>query len=83
MAHNALVCRQCGNLRSVCSDPTIDWHPDTATCWPTATQQWGLRRLAKKHENAKPDDTALHPLDGVTLWVSQVEPEQDPFATRR
>ncbi len=77
MAHSALVCPDCGNLRSVCSDPSIDWHPQTATCWPTATRQWASEQLAKKHKEWKGE--GLHPAAGRSLWVTQHEPEVDEF----
>ncbi len=81
MAHATLVCSECGNLRSVCSDPTVDWHPDTETCWPTATRQWAWRRLSDKYAKHRLEDGSLGPLDGRTLWVSQQAPEVDKFAT--
>lgn len=66
----------------MCSDPTRDWHPRTATCWATASREWGMRRLAKLYEDEKPSDEALHPLDGVAVYVTQEPPEgdEDPFA---
>lgn len=79
MAHDALVCPECGHLRSVCSDPTIDWHPHTTTCWATASREWGLRRLAEKYQDEKPSTDMLHPLDGVSVFVAQTPPEFDDF----
>lgn len=82
MAHDALVCRKCGNLRSVCSNPDLDWHPHIDHCWPTATAEWGVRRLQAKHEKAPRDGSGLHPLDGVSVFTSLVapDPEDDEFA---
>lgn len=80
MAHHDLVCPSCGNLRSECSDPSIDWHPRKSVCWASASRQWGARRLGEKYRTKKVDPGALHPLDGVSVWVSQVEPEEDEFA---
>lgn len=57
----------------MCSDPSIDWHPQESVCWPTATLEWGKRRLQKKHEKTEVGDDELHPLDGVGLWVSQYD----------
>lgn len=81
MAHDALVCSKCGNLRSVCSNPELDWHPHTDVCWPTATAEWGVRRLQAKHEKVDRDGTKLHPLDGVSVYTSQhpPDPEDDEF----
>lgn len=75
------MCGSCGNLRSECSDPSIDWHPHEAVCWATATRDWGVRRLQEKHKNAKPDTEALHPLDGVSVWVSQTPPLDELLPT--
>ena len=79
-ALDLLVCPSCGNLRSVCSDPARDWHPHESVCWPTATREWGVRRLQAKHEKVEVSDDALHPLDGVSVWVADEPPEDDPFA---
>ena len=70
LAYERLVCSKCGNLRSVCSDPERDWHPQTSVCWPTATVEWGVRRLNDKHGQPDSDSTELHPLDGVSVWAS-------------
>lgn len=81
MAHDDLVCPRCGNLRSECSDPDVDWHPHESVCWATASRDWGVRRLHSKHEGKKPNPDALHPLDGVAVYVSQQAPTgPDPFA---
>lgn len=86
LAGHALVCGQCGNLRSVCSDETRDWHVNESVCWPTASQQWGIRRLQEKHKAWRPEKNpdAVGPLDGVSVWVSDIDftPEggSDPFA---
>ena len=80
--YDAEVCPSCGNLRSECSDPAVDWHPRTSTCWATASREWGIRVLRERHKNAKDDKGSLHPLEGVSAWVSQVPPPegQDEFA---
>lgn len=77
MAYEAEVCSSCGNLRSVCSDPNIDWHPRISTCYATASREWGDRRLAEKYKDWKSDSVHDHPLDGVTVWVSQEPPSED------
>ena len=80
MAHDALVCRSCGNLISECSDPERDWHPHLSTCYATASRQWGRRVLDKKFEKRKPDTDGLHPLDGASVYVTPFAPEgDDPF----
>lgn len=82
LAEDALVCSQCGNLRAECSDPAVDWHPRTSVCWASASTAWGLRKLAEKHKNKHPGTDALHPTDGVSVWVSSIPPAegQDEFA---
>lgn len=73
------VCGQCGQLRSVCSDPETPWYPQRATCWSTATRTVVERRWHEKHENAKPDVAGYLPTDGVTVWVSphDLTPDDD------
>lgn len=77
------MCPSCGNLRSVCSDPSIDWHPRTSVCYAAATREWGRRILEKRHEKAKTPATALGPLDGKSVFVTEdpPTPEEDEFAT--
>jgi seryl-tRNA synthetase len=81
LARDALVCGKCGNLRSVCSDPEVDWHPHIDTCYASATTEWGARRLQDRYK-ADAEDGALHPLDGVVIYPSQSAPDlgADPFA---
>lgn len=79
LAHHELVCPRCGNLRSVCSDPSVDWHPHSVVCWPSATAEWGLRRLQRIHKSVKADGDGLHPLDGVRVVAAPVAPEVDEF----
>lgn len=76
------MCGRCGNLRSECSDPTIDWHPQVEHCWADASKVWGVRRLREKHRDAEPTPAELHPLDGAVVWVSKdnLSPSSDDFA---
>ena len=80
LAYDAEVCPNCGNLRSVCSDPSIDWHPHTSTCWAGATRDWGVRRFQEKHKDEPFEPTKIHSTEGVSIWVSQTPPEVDEFA---
>jgi hypothetical protein len=81
LAAASLICGRCGNLRSVCSDASIDWHPQESVCYPTGTREWGVRRVQAKHKNFKPDATdergelLMSPLDGLTVWVSDIDIE--------
>lgn len=79
-AAHSLIC-SCGNLRSVCSNPDVDWHPQESVCWATATRQWGVRRLQDQHKDfdyeARDErgEPLMSPLDGVSVWVSDVDIE--------
>lgn len=73
LAYEQLVCSDCGNLRSECSDPTIDWHPRRSVCYASAATVWGWRKLHEKHPADKKTDDGAHVLDGVSLWVSPQE----------
>ncbi|CAA9242664.1 MAG: hypothetical protein AVDCRST_MAG83-1726 [uncultured Arthrobacter sp.] len=50
-------------------------------CWATATREWGIRRLQAKHKDfdfEKRDgngELVMSPLDGVAVWVSDVDLE--------
>lgn len=77
MAAADLVC-SCGNLRSVCSDPARDWHPQESTCWVAATREWGVRRVQDRHKNFDyqlrvDGELMMGPLDGVSVWVSDID----------
>lgn len=73
------LCPDCGNPRSVCSDPNVDNYPQRSVCWVTAAGQVAQRRWAKKHENAKPDREGYLPDDGVRIWMSRTDltPDDD------
>ena len=68
--YETAICRDCGNLRSVCSDPMQLWYPQRTICYATADLSVHRRRWAKKNENARPDHAGRLPDDGTTLWVS-------------
>lgn len=75
LAEDLLVCSRCGNLRSVCSDPSIDWHPQTSTCWASASVEWGMRVLQEKHKGeGREVGPGLHPLDGVSVYATDSNP---------
>ena len=50
-----------------------DWHPQESVCWPSASIEWGLRVLQEKYKGKQPGPDALHPLDGVSVWASDVD----------
>lgn len=83
MAHADLVCSRCGNLRSECSDPDRDWHVRDSVCYASATSAWGLRQLEEKHKARPLLGPQLHPLDGVSVYVTSdaPPPEEDPLAS--
>lgn len=82
LAAASLVCSQCGNLRSICSDPSQPFHPQESVCWSTAAQQWGIRRLRDQHKNFDHEtrdsrgELVMSPLEGVTVWVSDIDFEE-------
>lgn len=80
MAHDLLVCSRCGNLRSECGDPTIDWHPNESTCYASASREWGWRKLREKYKDDPPGTQGLHDLDGVAVYTTRDAPEVDLFA---
>lgn len=67
------VCGQCGQLRSVCSNPETQWYPQRSTCWATATRENIYRQWHAKHDKAQPDALGFKPTDGVTLWVATAD----------
>lgn len=80
--YDSEVCSSCGNLRSECSDPTVDWHPRTSVCWATASREWGERVLRKRHEKDSDSDDTLPYMSGRWVWVSPTPPPEgeDEFA---
>lgn len=72
------VCPECGNLRSVCSDPERSFYPQRRMCYAAAVQQLTLRRLRAKHKG-EPSLAELHPLDGMGVYVSpdDLTPDDD------
>lgn len=70
LAESELVCPNCGNLRSVCSDPDIPWYPQRSECYASAAKDLTWRRLRKRYQQ-EPDVSRLHPLDGVNVWMSE------------
>lgn len=75
------VCRECGNLRAICSDPNVTWYPQRSTCYAVATVESVRRRTVQKYGHPKHDDGGLHITDGLTWWTSQhdLTPEDDFF----
>lgn len=69
------VCGQCGNLRSVCSDPTLPVYPQRTMCYITAVKEKTLRQVDAKYGEAK--GNALHPTDGMTVWASHEDLSPD------
>lgn len=69
LAEDELVC-SCGNLKSVCSDPDIGLYPQRSMCYVTAAESVTWRRLRAKHKDNEPG-AKPHPLDGLTVWMSE------------
>lgn len=68
LAEDELVC-SCGNLRSVCSDPAVDWHAQRSTCYATAGEALTWRQVNEKYKGNE-RGTKPHTLDGVNVWVA-------------
>lgn len=64
-----LICKECGNLLEVCSDPTRPWYPQRTTCYASAVTAVKQREYDAKHPG-EPPLGALGPHDGVRLWSS-------------
>jgi hypothetical protein len=74
------LCPDCGNPRSVCSDPNVDNFPQRSVCWVTAAQEVAMRAWHKKiGPNPKPDSVGYLPTDGVRIWMSRSDltPDDD------
>ena len=72
------ICPDCGNLRSICSDPEQAQYPQRRMCYASAVRDLTLRRLIKKYGH--PDGVEdLHPLDGMGVYVSpdDLSPDDD------
>lgn len=82
IAYDEMVCSQCGNLTSECSDVERDWHPRTGVCWATATREWAEGVLRRRHEKDEVGEDELSYLSGRYVWVSSQEPspDEDEFA---
>ena len=75
LAGQALICPQCGNLRSVCSNPDIDWHPQETYCYASGAVEWRKRKLREEYPlDVKAPDGA-HALDGIIVWASDIDLE--------
>ncbi|VXC08880.1 hypothetical protein [Aeromicrobium sp. 9AM] len=80
--YEAALCPQCGQLRSICSDPATVFHPRLHTCFLTSAQQMHERRWRRKYEKTEPDRDGWLPTDGSFVWVSDDpgEPDENPFS---
>lgn len=65
------LCPNCGNLRSVCSDPTVSWYPQRSVCYASAVRDVAWRKVHKKHPGPEPKSGELHETDGMVVWASQ------------
>lgn len=66
------VCPDCGNLRSVCSDPNVPLYPQRRMCYATAVRDLTVRRVRARHKG-EPGTEELHALDGMSVWVSTAD----------
>jgi hypothetical protein len=79
IAYLTELCPDCGNLRSVCSDPDGLWYPQRRMCYATADREVLKRRVEQKHGHPGEKDTQRHPTDGMALWVAaeDLSPDDD------
>jgi hypothetical protein len=63
------VCRECGNLKSVCSVPSA-WYPQRAVCFATAAREQTMRQVYAKHGTPDPKHSGEHFMDGTAVWMS-------------
>jgi hypothetical protein len=75
------VCRECGNLRSVCSDPTLPWYPQRSYCYASAARDQIWRRTRKAYKHPDADAAEPHVTDGLTWGMSRhdLTPDDDFF----
>lgn len=72
--YDALVCPECGNLRSVCSDPNLPWYPQRIVCHNRAQVDVVMRRLVRGTDEP---GWGPHALDGVRVYASEVDVNPD------
>lgn len=68
------MCRRCGNLRSVCSDPDRDHYPFRDYCYITATQEQAWRKVHKRVEKKQ---LRQREVDGMSIGVMFDDPDPD------
>lgn len=76
VAESALVCQQCGNLKSFCSTDGRELYPQREECFVTAARDLTMRRLHKKYSR-EPSAESLHPMDGVSVWMAEYDRDPD------
>lgn len=82
IAYVTEICRDCGNLKSVCSDPERPFYPQRRMCYATATREVTARRLVDKYGH--PEGVEVHPTDGMGIWASpeDLTPDDDFLGDR-
>lgn len=65
------VCQNCGNLRSVCSDPSRTLYPQRSICYPTAVRDVAYRLVYAKYGRPDPKSGDMHITDGMAIWASE------------
>lgn len=78
------VCRECGNLKSVCSDPLVPWYPQRSYCYASAAREQEWRQTRKVFKQPEPTDDAPHITDGLAWWMSQhdLTPDDDFYGAQ-
>lgn len=75
------VCPSCGNLRSVCSDPTVPWYPQRSVCYASAAREQVWRMTRDRYGHPEPTQKTAHKTDGLVWLTTQhdLTPQDDFF----
>lgn len=67
------VCPDCGNLRSVCSNPEETIYPQRSYCYPSAVKAATWRRIEALYSPPDPKSGELHFVDGLKVGTSMYD----------
>lgn len=68
--HLTELCPDCGNLRTVCSNPESPQFPQRSICYASAARTRIWRLIQDKHGSPDPKSKADHFTDGLSVWTS-------------
>lgn len=75
------VCGECGNLKSVCSDPDVRAYPQRSYCYFSAGVAQTWRRTWAMYDHPDPKSERPHETDGLKWWLAleDLTPEDNFF----